>query len=57
MNLVYVDVTPKTTEHNLIVRIGKSEAKIISSLIIEERARGIVLVKLPPYLYLATSEM
>jgi len=38
VNLVYVDVTPKTTEHNLIVRIGKSEAKIISSLIIEERA-------------------
>jgi len=37
------NVTPKTTEQNLIVRSGKSEAVI---LIVNDCARGVVLLKL-----------
>jgi len=36
---------PKTAEQNLIVRIGESEAEV-TSLIIKDCARGIVLLKL-----------
>ena len=37
------DVTPKTTEQNLIVCIGKSEAEITN---IKDSAEGIVLLKI-----------
>ena len=36
-----LDVTPKTTEQNRIVRTGKSEAEVIKNCV-----RGIVLLKL-----------
>jgi len=39
-----LNVTPKTTEQNLIVRIGKSEAPITNN--IKDCVRGIVLLKL-----------
>ena len=38
-----LDVTPKTTEHNRIVRTGKSEAEVTIN---KKCARGIVLLKL-----------
>jgi len=38
-----LDVAPKTTEHNLIVRIGKSKAEVT---IIKDCTRGFVLLKL-----------
>jgi len=39
-----LDVTPKTTEQNRIVRTGKSEAEVTNNK--KNCARGIVLLKL-----------
>ena len=39
-----LDVTPKTTEHNRIVRTGKSEAEVTNNK--KNCSRGTVLLKL-----------
>jgi len=41
---VRLDITPKTTEQNRIVRTGKSETEVTSNK--KNCARGIVLMKL-----------